>query len=282
MEIHGVNITHPEKVLYPKLKITKGEVAAYYASIADYMIPYIKNRPLSLKQFPTDILHEGFFHKHAAEFYPKYIKRFKIPTSHHGTLEMIGVDSAAGLAYLANQNTIEVHVSLATVKHYTMPDQIILDFDPSDNDFEKVRKVALVAKEILDQQGLQSFVKTTGSRGLHIHIPLKPKNEYDIIKPLTKQLAEHIQQQCPDLATNEMRKNKRGDKVFIDYLRNDLSATAIAVYSLRANQWAGIATPISWDEVSNDRKLTPYKYNIQNIMQRVQSVKNPWADFVPK
>jgi len=279
MEIDKVNISHPEKIMYPSLKITKADIAEYYSFIADWMIPRIKERPLSLKQYPGGIDGTGFFHKHAADFYPSFIKRFEFTTGHHGTFKMVGVKNAKGLVYLAAQNTIEIHMALAKMRKIRCPDQIILDFDPSEEDFSKVREVALIAKEILDQNNMHSFVKTTGSRGLHIHIPLKPKHDYATIKPITKQLAEHIHKQCPDLTTLEFYKKKRGNKIFIDYLRNDYVATAIAPYSLRPNKWAGIATPITWDEVRNDKKLLPYTYNIKNIRARVESVPDPWADF---
>jgi bifunctional non-homologous end joining protein LigD len=279
MEISGVDITHPEKILYPKLEITKEDVAQYYNFIADYMIPYIKNRPLSLLQFPHGISKEGFFHKHAAKHYPSYIKRFDVPTSHHGIIEMIGITDAKGLVYMSTQNTIEIHTGLATIKKIKYPDQIILDLDPSDNDFEKVREVALMTKQIIDSYNFPSYVKTTGSRGLHIHIPLKPQRDFATIKPITKQLAQLIHDALPDLTTIEMRKIKRGNKVFIDYLRNDFSATAIAPYSLRANEWAGIATPITWEEVAKDKKLVAYKYNINNIRERVTKTLNPWAEL---
>lgn len=280
MDINGVEITHPEKILYPELKITKEQVAQYYNFIADYMMPYIKNRPLSLLQFPHGVSGEGFFHKHAASHYPDYIKRFDIPTSHHGIIEMIGVTNAKGLIYIAAQNTIELHIGLATVKKIKCPDQIILDLDPSDNDFGKVREVALITKQIIDEHDFPSYVKTSGSRGLHIHIPLTPKRDFKSIKPITKQLAQLIHEKIPDLTTIEMRKIKRGNKVFIDYLRNDFSATAIAPYSLRANKWAGVATPITWEEVAQDKKLVAYKYNIKNIRERVTKTPDPWADFL--
>lgn len=278
MEIVGVTITHPDKIMYPEAGITKGEVAEYYHYIAKHMLPLIKNRPLSLKHFPSGVAQDGFFHKHASQHYPKYIQRFAIPTAHHGVIDMIGVTSAAGLVYIAGQNTIEIHMSLARINNLRNPDQIIIDFDPSDDDFEKVRTLVLATKEILDAHGLDSFVKTTGSRGLHVHIPLKPKNDFATIKDTAKQLAAHIVSEYPKLATIEHRKNKRGKKVFIDYLRNDYSATAIAPYSLRANKWAGIATPISWAEVE-DKSLQPYTYNLQNIRQRLESTDDPWIDF---
>jgi bifunctional non-homologous end joining protein LigD len=279
MEIAKVTISHPDKIMYSHIGINKAQIAKYYDFIAEYMLPYIKNRPISLKHFPEGVEHSGFYHKHASKFYPDYVQRFTVPTSHHGVIEMVGIDNAQALVYLAGQNTIEFHMGLATVANLKMPDQIILDFDPSDADFNKVRKAALLAKEILDQQNLHCFVKTTGSRGLHLHIPLKANREYTEIKPISKKLAEYIVQQMPDMTTIEHRINKRGDRVFIDYLRNDYSATAIAPYSLRANQWAGIATPISWDEVKNNKKLTPYAYNINNIRDKMRIDANPWDEW---
>lgn len=276
MKINNIEITHPEKILYPKAKIDKGAVVEYYGLIAEYMLPYIKNRPLSLKQYPAGINNVGFFHKHAAEFYPKYIQRLPVQTRHHGNIEMVGVSTASGLVYLAGQNTIEYHMGMAKFKSLEKPDQMIIDFDPSDGMFEKVRFLALKTKEILDSQGLESFVKTTGSRGLHVHIPLNAKKDYTVIKPIAKQLAEHLQDLYPDVATVEHRINKRGNKVFIDYLRNDYSSTAIAPFSLRANEWAGIATTLDWDEL-NDTKLCSYTYNIKNIRKRIESVGDPWS-----
>lgn len=278
MEIAKVNITHPEKVMYPMAGYTKADIANYYNFIAPLMLPYIKNRALSLLQFPGGIASEGYFHKHSTQYYPDYIKRFVIPTTHHGVIEMNGVINAKGLVYLSGQNTIEFHMSLAKANNLNNPDQIILDFDPSDNDFEKVRAVALIAKDILDAHKLKNYVKTTGSRGLHIHIPLNAKRDFAIIKQTALDLSHYIHEQCPEISTLEFRKNKRADKVFIDYLRNDYSATAIAPYSLRANPKAGIATPITWDEVKNNKTLKADTYNLSTIHTKVKE-HNPWANF---
>lgn len=279
MKINGIIISHPEKIMYPEAGITKARVAEYYNYIASYLLPYIKNRPLSLLQYPAGITKVGFFHKHAAKHYPSFIQRFDIPTAHHGNIEMIGLSSTQGLIYIAGQNTIELHMALACVNKIKTPDQIIIDLDPSDNDFEKIRQVALITKDVINKHNFACFVKTTGSRGLHIHIPLQPTHEFSVVKPIAKQLAQEIQELCPHLATLEMRKNKRDNRVFIDYLRNDFSATAVAPYSLRANKWAGVATPLHWDEVKNDKGLNAYKYNINNIAKRLESITNPWQDF---
>lgn len=261
MKIAGVEIPHPDKILYPEAKITKLEIATYYNLIAKLMLPHIKERPLTLKQYPHGINQVGFFHKHAPEYFVNEVPIYTIPMHSEGgtKIDMVGVESAHDLVYLAGQNTIEFHMGLSRIGSIEKPDQIILDFDPSDEDFEKVRKVALITKDILDAQKLKSFVKTTGSRGVHIHIPFKPQQKYPEVKKIAKQLAEYINVQCPDLSTVEHRKNKRGNKVFIDYLRNDYAMTAVAPYSLRPNKNAGIATPISWEEL-HKKSLQPHYY----------------------
>lgn len=279
INIEGVTISHPDKVLYPQANINKAAMAAYYAMIAPYMLPQIKNRPLSLKQYPEGISKPGFFHKHAAEFFPDYIPIFDLPMHKtHGKISMVGAATARDLVYLAGQNAIEFHIPTSQVKTIEKPDQIILDFDPSDDDFEKVRALALLAHKILTDRNMPSFVKTTGSRGVHVHIPFKAKLTFDEVKPIAKELAAYIQIQCPDIATIELRKNKRGNKVFIDYLRNDYAMTSIAPYSLRANKEAGIATPISWKELQA-KSLNGKSFTIHNIQKRLQNFKDPWKGF---
>lgn len=279
MEICGVNISHPDKILYQDAKISKEDIAHYYASISAYMLPHLKDRPLSLKQYPEGIEHTGFFHKHAASFYPDYLPIYTLDA--HKTsdkMQMVGAKTAKDLVYLAGQNAIEFHTPTSKAKNSHKPDQIILDFDPSDDDFEKVRTLALITIDILQEKNLQCFVKTTGNRGVHLHIPIKPTKTYEVIKPIAKEISEYIEKQQPDLATTQLRKNKRDNKVFIDYLRNDFAMTAVAPYSLRANKIAGIATPISYAELKNN-KINAQSFTIKNIAKRMQNFNDPWLDF---
>lgn len=279
MDIAGITITHPDKILYPQAKITKADLAEYYAFIAEFMLPHIKNRPLSLKQFPTGITHPGFFHKHAAGFYPTHIPVFEVDTHKDGGhMQMVGVNTQRDLVYFAGQNAIEFHMPTSKIKSIEKPDQIILDFDPSDDDFEKVRTLALASRELLAAKKMQCFVKTTGGRGLHVHIPIKPEHTFEKIKPISKEIASYIQTQYPDIATIELRKNKRGNRVFIDYLRNDYAMTAVAAYSLRPNPAAGVATPIHWEELQR-KSLHAQSFTIKNIRKRMQNFDDPWADF---
>ncbi|GGI76393.1 non-homologous end-joining DNA ligase [Legionella impletisoli] len=279
MNILGVEISHPDKMLYPKSDVSKEYVAEYFNKISSYMLPFVKNRPITLKRYPNGIDEDGFFNKHRPDYFPDYVKNLTVPTKEdQSTMNMVGIESEKALVYLAGQDVIELHVALSTMSSLEKPDQIIFDFDPSDNDFEKVRTASKALKNLLDQYNLHSFVKTSGSRGLHVHIPIEPNHTFDVIKKLARNIAQNLHEQCPDITTLEQRKNKRGQNVFIDFLRNDYAMTAIAPYSLRAKEGAPVATPISWEEV-HDQSLTPQSYTIKNIFRRLGQIDDPWENF---
>ena len=169
-------------------------------------------------------------------------------------------------------------MSLSRAGALEQPDQIIFDLDPTDGDFAKVRQTAFALKELLDERAVPALVKTTGSRGLHIHVPLRADQPFTEVKPVSRRLAETLHRQTPDLTTLEHRKNQRGRKVYIDYLRNDYGMTAIAPYSLRALPGAPVATPIDWAELRNT-SLGPRTYHLGNILRRLGQKADPWAGF---
>ncbi|KTD71321.1 non-homologous end-joining DNA ligase [Legionella tucsonensis] len=279
MKIAGVDISHPDKLLYPEDSISKREVAEYFYKIAEYLLPFVQNRPLSLKRYPDGINQEGFYNKHRPDYFPDFIKQFTVPTvQNNSKINMIGIHSKKALVYLAGQNTLELHSSLSTISSIEKPDQIIFDLDPQDDDFEKVRDAALALKKLLDEFELTTFVKTSGSRGLHIHLPIKTHYKFDKIKKISRKIAEKLHQRQPQITTLEQRKNKRGNKVFIDFLRNDYAMTAIVPYSLRAQKGAPVATPLEWEEL-NDSSLHPKSYHLKNIFQRLGKKENPWKNF---
>ena len=280
MKVENVEITHPDKILFPDSGITKRDVADYYQRMAEYMLPYIAARPLTLRQFPDGIEKAGFYGKHAPEHFPDFIRRLAVPMhSKSGKdMEMVMADETADLVYFAGQNTIEIHMGLSKSGALEKPDQIIFDLDPSDDDFEKVRKTAFTLKELLDEHDVPSFIKTTGSKGLHIHVPIKADHLFDEVKDVARNVAEELNGRIPGLTTMEQRKNKRGDKVFIDYLRNDYGMTAVAPYSMRAIKGAPVATPIDWDELK-DPSLGPRNYTLSNIFRRLAQKNDPWKGF---
>lgn len=282
MKIENIEISHPDKIMYPKDQLTKKNIAEYYAKISSYLLPYVKDRPITMRRYPDGIEEDGFYNKHIPDYFPDFIRRLSVPMKKDDSyMEMVGAEESRDLVYLADQNTIELHVALAKVSDIDKPDQIIFDFDPSDDDFEKVRRAALAFKDLLDDSDLISFVKTTGSRGVHIHIPVEVNYGFQKVKAMSKKMAEKLHDKCSEITTLEQRKGKRGDKVFIDYLRNDYGMTAIAPYSLRAKPKAPIAVPLDWEELK-DKSIGPRSFNLSNIFRRLGQKQDPWADFYNK
>ena len=273
-------ISHPDKILFPGENITKEDVARYYKEIAPYMVPLIKNHPLTLRNFPQGIDRQGFFQKRTPDYFPNFIQRVEVPlrTQKDEVIQMVMADKPKDLVYFASQNVIEIHMGLSHIKALEKTDQIIFDLDLSKDDFEKVREVAFIIKELLEEEGLSSFVKTTGSKGVHIHVPVHDLQIFTKAKEFAKKIAEKAQKKHPEIITLEHRKDKRGEKVFLDYLRNDYGMTAIAPYSLRALKNAPVATPISWNELK-DKVLGPQTYTMRNIGAYLKAHKNPWKNF---
>lgn len=277
---HQHDVSHGSRLIFPRAQITKQQVADYYRKIATTMLRHVQGRALTLRCFPEGIDEDGFFLKHAPEHYPAHIERIEVPMhSQQGrTMQMVSASQAKDLWYFASQNAIELHMALSTEKNEECPDQIIFDLDPSDDDFSKVRELALALRALLNERDLPSFVKTTGSRGVHIHVPLRPEETFSDVKPVARRMSEELLERCPAIATMEARKERRGDRVFIDYLRNDHGMTAIAPYSLRARQSAPVATPIEWKELER-HDSRPDRWRLDNIFRRLGARQDPWHDF---
>jgi len=272
-----IELSNTDKVLFPKAGITKGDLIDYHRRIAPAMLPHIEGRALSFQRFPDGIEADGFFQKNASDHFPGWIPRARLPKE-DGTVEHVVARDAATLVYLANQACITLHVSLARVERPRHPDRLVIDLDPSDDDFAKVKRAARWAKDLLDELQLAAFLQTTGSRGLHLWVPLDGSASYDQVSSFAKCLAELLGAQHPDEVTTEQRKANRGDRVFLDVLRNAYGQTAVAPYSVRARPTAPIATPLDWAEL-DDPELTPDRYTIGNIFRRLSQKRDPWADM---
>lgn len=270
-------ISHPGKTLFPEAGLEKRDLADYYRRIAPMLLPYVSHRPLTLKSYPGGISQKGFYNKHTPDYFPDHIERIEVPAK-KGRMHMSSADETRDLQYFAGQNVIEIHAALSTAQHLRRPDQLIFDLDPSDGDFEKVRRVAMAFKELLDERKLPGLVKTTGSRGIHIHIPLRQEAPFSRVKPLAKRLCEILNDRLPDLTTLEQRKSERGDRVFLDYLRNEFGQTAVVPYSVRARIGAPVATPVDWKELGR-RQLEPDAYTMDNIFRRLGRKEDPWKSF---
>ncbi|GHA28201.1 ATP-dependent DNA ligase [Salinimicrobium marinum] len=270
MELSGIEITHPEKIIFPEKNITKGDMAAYYDKIADKMLPYLKDRPLTLHRFPSGIEDQGFYQKNASDYFPGFIKRVEIETE-EGTNTQIICNDKKTLLYLVNQNTVAFHIWMSKKDKIREPDKVVFDLDPPENSFDKVKEAAKVLRNFLRKKKKDPELMTTGQSGFHLSYEIRRGKDFDTIKKELRAMAEEVTNLRPDLLTTKIRKDQRGGKIFVDYLRNAYAQTAVCPYSLRPNKEAGIATPLEWEELSKMESASQYNYN--NIFRRLGQLK---------
>ena len=270
MELANVEISHPDKIIFPKKQITKGQMAEYYDRIADYMLAHLKDRPLTLQRFPSGIDDSGFYQKNASDYFPDYIKTVKIETEDGVNTQIICNDKKT-LMYLVNQGTVVFHTWLSRKDKLRQPDRVVFDLDPSEDNFEKIKEAAKVVRSYLRKHKKEPELMTTGKSGLHLYYSIRRGKDFDEIKKEARKVAEEVTKLRPDLLTTQLRKDQRQGKIFVDYLRNAYAQTAVCPYSLRANEEAGIATPLEWDELSKLESAS--FYNIDNIFRRLGQKK---------
>ena len=271
MQIAGVEISNADKVLFPKKMITKGDMVSYYHRIAPYMLPFLKDRPLTLQRFPDGITKPGFYQKNASDHFPDFIKTVAVETEEGSNTQVICND-VKSLVYLANQGTIVFHTWLSQKDKLHQPDKVVFDLDPSEDDFDKIKEAATVLRAFLKIKNFEPSLMTSGKSGLHLYYKIRRGKDFDEVKEEAKTLAEEITEQRPDLFTTQIRKNKREGRIFLDYLRNAYAQTAVCPYSLRATEAAGIATPIDWKELS--RLKSSAHYHPGNIFRRIAQRKS--------
>ena len=266
-----VTLSNRHKIFWPDEGYTKGDVIDYYDKMADYILPHLKGRPLSLKRNPNGIRDEGFYHKDAGENVPAYVDVFKVKSESNGkTIDYIVCNNKATLLYLANLGCIEMNPWNSTSKKPDHPTWMVIDIDPSPkNKFTEVVDAALATKMILDKAGVSAYCKTSGASGLHVYVPLKNKYDYATVKDFAHIVASLVQEQLPETTTLERSLSKRGPKIYIDYLQNRNGQTLASVYSLRPVPGAPASAPLDWKEVSH--RLHPSQFTIQNLLQRVET-----------
>ena len=273
-----VEITHAEKVLFPNDGITKRDLVAYYERIAANMLPHLRGRAIVMERYPDGIDSQQIFQKNAPTYYPSWIKTVSLPKK-DGVVRHVVCDDAATLVYLANQAVITPHTWLSRMDKPNHPDQMIFDLDPSDGDFSAVCDTAKLLRERLMDRGLTSFVKTTGSRGLHVLVPLNRRADFDEVRAFARQVAADLVQSDPKRLTAEVRKSKRQGRIFIDTARNAYAQTAAPAYAVRPRDGAPVAAPLRWNEVDS-RQLTPDLYNIRNMFDRLKKMDDPWKGLM--
>jgi bifunctional non-homologous end joining protein LigD len=274
-----VPLSHPDKVLFPGDGVTKADLARYYADVADRMLPGLGDRPITMVRYPDGLDGQRFFQKNAPSYFPGWIRRVRVGKE-GGEVEHVLCDKPATLVYLANQACIEIHAFLSRVDKLGAPDQMVFDFDPPDGErFGDVRRAALWARDLLDGElGLTSFVRTSGGRGLHVHVALNRRAEFEEVREFAHHAAEVLARRHPDAITVEQRKDKRGSRIYADVMRNAYAQTVTASYGVRARPGAPVATPLSWAEVEDDG-LAPGRFTMATIRARLDGGTDPWADF---
>lgn len=268
---HNIVITNKDKIYFPESGITKLQVAEYYDAVSKFILPYLKNRPESLKRSPNGINGQSFYHKDAGDEAPEYADTFEVSSSGNKTINYIVCNNKATLLYLANLGCIEMNPWHSTTQHPDHPDYFILDIDPSEeNTLPQIVDAALAVKEVLDKIGAKSYIKTSGATGLHIYVPTAAKYTYDQVKEFAHIVCSYAQQLVPDFTTLERNIKKRGShRIYLDYLQNNPGQTIASVYSLRPKAGATVSTPLEWKEVNYELRLDAF--TIYNVLDRIKT-----------
>ncbi len=278
VQIAGVKLTHPDRILYPEQAITKRELALYFEKVADWILPHVANRPLTLVRCPEGHNKQCFYQRHVTDSASEWIR--PVPIKEKGKLvNYVAINNLQGLITLIQMGVLELHTWGCTVDHLDRPDRLIFDLDPDPEiSWDPLKEAAQSLRGYLADLGLASFVKTTGGKGLHVVVPLVPKIDWDSAKEFSKRVAHRMVQQAPDRYTATMSKIKRRGKIYIDYLRNAKTATAVSAYSTRARAGAPVSMPLAWDEL--DRDTRGDHFNVRNTPERLSRLrKDPWRDY---
>ena len=278
LEIAGAAITHPEKVLFPEDGITKGELAAYYEAIAPLMLPHLSGRPITMERFPSGIGEEGFLHKNLTRGFPAWIERVETPKN-DGTVNYLIVNDVRSLIWMTNQNTITPHVWISRVPNLFYPDICLVDLDPSIDDQDMLRAAVLEVRDVLAALGLKSWVKTSGSKGFHVVVPLDRSTNMHQVAGFAHAVGSLLVRNDPDRLTQEFSKADRGRRILVDTGRNGYSATVAAAYAVRPKPGAPVSAPCTWAEVESGA-ASPRSFTLRTMAARVAEVGDPWADML--
>lgn len=274
--VAGVRISSPDKVMYKEPKRSKEDVVRYYEQISERMLPYVNQRILSVVRCPKGIAGTHFFKKHPGLEQGKGIRTLPIPNSDGETEEYCYLEKLEGLLFEAQMSTVEFHIWGSQVKQLEQPDMMVFDLDPDEGmEMGTIRQGVLDMKQILAELSLQSYLKTSGGKGYHVVVPLKPLASWETVHDFSKRVAEVMEQTWPDRYTSNVRKAKRSDKIFIDWIRNGRGATSVAPYSLRARPGAKVSMPIAWEELS---RITPDGITMEDALLRMKE-PDPWQNF---
>ena len=272
-------ITHPEKILFPDDGITKGELASYYETIAPVMLPHLRRRPITMERFHRGIGAPGFFQKDVIKGFPDWLERVEVP-KHGGTVHHPIANDTRSLLWLANQNSITIHVWPSRTPNLYNPDICIFDLDPSREDaLETLVKAALNVRDLLADLGLPSWIKTSGSKGFHIAVPLDGKSDFGTVAHFAHVVGKILVHRDPDNLTQEFSKADRGGRILVDTGRNGYSATYAATYTVRAKPGAPVSAPCTWEELERG-DVGPKSFTLRTMAQRITDVGDLWAGLL--
>ena len=270
-------ITHPEKVLFPEDGITKGDLAAYYEAIAPLMLPHLRGRPVTMERYPAGIGRKGFWQKDVSKGFPGWLQRVEVPKK-EGVVHHPVVTDTQSLLWIVNQNAITQHVWTSRVPDLMHPDLCVFDLDPSTDDVAAVRAAALELRALLEELGLPSWVKTSGSKGFHIVVPLDGTADMDVVAQFANIVGALFVRRAPDRLTQEFAKADRRGRIYVDTGRNGYSATFAAAYTVRARRGAPVSAPCTWEEVERGQ-VAPATFTLRTMPARIATVGDLWADM---
>jgi bifunctional non-homologous end joining protein LigD len=273
-------ITHPEKIMFPDDGITKGDLAAYYEAMAPVMLPHLRGRPITMERYPAGIGKKGFWQKDVSKGFPEWLERVAVPKK-DGVVHHPVITDERSLLWVTNQNTITQHVWISRVPDLFHPDICVFDLDPSRDDADAVRGAALGLRDLLQELGLPSWVKTSGSKGFHIVVPLDGKSDMSEVERFANLVGRVFVSLAPDHLTQEFNKVDRKGRIYVDTGRNGYSATFAAAYTVRAKPGAPVSAPCTWEEIEK-AKVEPASFNLRNMRARIKKSGDLWAEMLKK
>jgi bifunctional non-homologous end joining protein LigD len=273
-----VELSNEDKVFFPEDGITKGALIDYYARIADRLLPHLEGRPLVVQRFPDGIAESGFYQKQASDHLPDWIRTVEVELKgSDDTQDLVVCDGRETLVYLANQACVVLHPWLCRAESLDRPDLLVVDVDPpGSEDFGAVRRAARQVKTLLEELDLPCFVKLTGSKGVHVVVPLDGSDDFDAVRSFARDAASVLAGREPETLTTEQRRDERHGRVYLDVGRNAYGQTAVAPYSVRPLPGAPVAAPLAWDELG---RVGPQHVTLRNIFRRLAQRDDPWHDL---
>jgi len=274
----NIEISNPDKVFFPLINFSKYDLINYYGNISTYILPHLKGRPVNMKRAPDGIRGESFYQQDAGSYFPEEVDRVRVKKKQNGIVTHVVCNKKSTLILMANLACVTIHIWLSKTSNIKKPDKMVFDLDPPERRFEPVRFGALKLKEYFDERSVPSFVMTTGSKGLHVVIPIKPENGFKKIREYARRVGDELSVRYPGKFTTEQSIKNRKGRLFVDYMRNSYGITSVCPYSIRLLPDAPVAVPLEWDELQN-KKVESRSWTVNNIFKRLDKKGDIWKDF---